>query len=192
MSRNLIRLAGACAVFAAVSAHAQWAREPDAVLGVRLGQPLAVQTLPPCPAKAYESPVTCLTTQASPLPGYPPMRSIGGHPFGYVSMSLKVDDSGMVNEIQAGMDQARFAEFKTVLIERYGQPTSTQHTTVQNGLGATFDAQILQWIGSRMSIIAMERPAQVNQSVVTFSDNAYLLQRTGAAQGRVKSDASKL
>jgi hypothetical protein len=167
----------------------EWTKEPDTVLGVRVGQPLAASRLPDCPEKAYESLSLCLIT-ARP---YGALRlSIGGHPFSYAAISVIVDDSGVVSRLQAWMKSERFGEFREVLIARYGSPTKQAIGEAKNLAGASFKNERMEWIGRRLTITAIERFEKVDESMVIFSDNAAAERSAAERKKKSKDDASKL
>lgn len=166
-----------------------WPKEPDSVLGARLGVPLAEIGLPDCATKPSGP---CLSTRPSPLPGYPLLRTIQQHPFPYATFAVEVDDHGTVTQVVARLKQESFGRFHDVLRERYGPPTAPAETAVQSRAGATYPSREDAWVGKLVTITALERAESIDWSVVAFSSNAFLQQREQAKRTSDKGAASAL
>lgn len=184
-------------VFIAFSAIANaqtkpWQQEPEAVLGVKLGQPLDSSALPRCPEKSYEATAPCLVTASVKSADGRPIYSVAGHPFTYAAVSIKIDGTGVVSRLQTWMKHERFAEFKHALVARYGPPTTQTNEMIQSVAGATYPNQTSKWVGQNVTIIAMERFEKIDESMVIFSHNAAAERDRVEREIRTKGAASKL
>lgn len=148
-----------------------WLKEPNAVFGIKIGNPLADSQIQPCPEKSYESKSICLITSSYKTNDGKPIYSVGGHPFDYAGISINIDEIGVVSDIQARMSHDRFHEFVAALISRYGEPTLTANEEIQTKSGGKYKNQTLTWTGKHLTITALERVTTITDSYVVFSDN---------------------
>ena len=79
-----------------------------------------------------------------------------------------------------------------MLIERYGRPTRTSVSTLQNMAGATFRSQTLEWVGSRVSLMLVERAGKVDQTAAIFTFVPAAQKNEAREAAEVKSSAGKL
>jgi hypothetical protein len=71
------------------------------------------------------------------------------------------------NNFSSGLGD--FEKLRAILIEQYGQPTSTQVETVQNLAGAKFQNEILRWRGKTVAIMLMKYLGTLDHGVFSLS-----------------------
>lgn len=181
-------LIGICSVTANAQ---QWPLEPAAVLGVKLGQPIAASALPRCNSVDAKEQEPCLEKQGG-LEEAPAQFGLLRHPFPYAQFTVLVDEAGLVANVVVTLDQKNFSEFAQVLTERYGTPTNAGVVQRQNISGGRFSSAELEWKGKKVSIMAMERSHRVDRSVVAFMDVAAVARELQKKNEKSKGAASKL
>jgi hypothetical protein len=159
-----------------------------------LGRPIEESQIPACPEKSWESTVVCLVTTPDKygLNNGKPSYSISGTGFGYITTAVLLDETGVVSQVVVEMDNFRFGGFLKVLIAKYGDPTEQSEETIQSQGGATYPNLQSTWIGSSMSILALERHGRVDRSAVFFSDLSALSRRAAADRAKAASAAGRL
>lgn len=167
-----------------------WKQEPTAVLGIQLGKPLEASNIPTCLESMEISPEVCVKKPYKLETGL--VYRMLGHPFDYARMTLTVDETGVVSYIGATMDHDRFSDFVKALVIKYGQPTVKGDVPVQSKAGATFSNMMYVWSGKAITIRAVERSGRVDESFVSFSDNASNTRTEVKQKQADKAAASKL
>lgn len=176
----------------APQATPEWTREPETVLGVRLGFPLSASAVASCPTQVTASESVCLETRASTYPGAAVQYQLWGTGMANVAANLHLDDAGNVQRITLWTKQINYAELAGILKARYGAPTSEEVKDVKNRAGATFSSTELFWEGKHMTLVATERFDKIDESMVIFSDNASIQRVMDKRDAKAKDAASRL
>lgn len=181
------------ALFISTLSFAQsWPLEPVAVLGVKLGRPLAESTVPTCDDKAIRVTDMCARRTPGEYRVAPATYKLESHPFPYAAITVFVDETGVVAQLLARMDQKHFAEFESVLRTRFGPPTSQTSELWQSKGGVRTDSVTVAWKGANVSILAHERASQIDESAIVFSDNAANARSAAVRKSNQKDAAGKL
>lgn len=184
----------AVALICHLSAQAQtWRQEPDAVLGIALGQPLANDAIKPCGGVQVQEEAGQIAACASHTPrfGDGPIL-LGGIPIAAFKAGAVVREGGVVSIVELGGSNDRYDEAKQVLTERYGKPTKVGKTTVQNRAGASFQSEQLTWRGKRVLLVLDQRAGNVGDFVATFMHLETAAKTGAATEGKAKREAQKL
>ncbi|AKJ28774.1 hypothetical protein [Caldimonas brevitalea] len=191
MIRPALCAAGLLLAGAAVAT--EWAEEPAAVLGVRLGARVDQLDLPSCPPPAPGGGASrglCLqrngpyADRIMGLQGLPDL----GLPY---SASIHLHE-GAVEAVGIEARQADWARLKAILVERYGPATKETVGPVTTGSGAVISSQTLQWAGSATTIVAIERAGRAGTSYVKFSDAGISAKKAATQANTVRDAAGQL
>ena len=177
-------LARVCLLALAVvgHAHAQWTQEPEKVVGIRLGAPLAASDMAECSGTPSNAP--CLDRRAD---GWSRVLRTG------LRATIDVFElEGVVGNVTMTMPHGQFEEMRQTLIERYGAPHRDIPGQVQNRVGAIFSNRLLLWKGPNVSIALHERHKDVDTSAALFTHNASTARLLNQDRERAKANASKL
>lgn len=191
-------LAAAATVFGFGIAAAQWAQEPQSVIGVQLGKPLGASSIPACPPKSPlwqgyppgARPTSLCAIPSSTTPGEIELYGVPDLGFEYAAAVLEYD--GVAFAVVMRFPQIGFESAVQVLSERYGRPTASTTSKVSNAYGATVDNRIWQWRGQRTTITATERAAALTASSIYFADMETAERFKASADAKAKAAASKL
>lgn len=170
-----------------------WKQEPDAVLGIALGQPLDNDAIKSCGGVQAqdEKPAISACALDKPRFGDGPIL-LSGIPIAAFKAGAVVREGGVVSQIELGGSNDRFDEVKQILTERYGKPTKVGKVTVQNRAGASFQSEQLTWRGKKVLLVLDQRAGNVSDFVATFT-HLETAAKTGAAiEGKTKREAQKL
>jgi hypothetical protein len=168
-------------IAAAFSACAQstaeaptWLKEPEAFLGIKVGEPENIQ---PCPTKLVGGRVPLVDYAALPsLQGVckdTTMASGGiflwnlpelGFPY-VVRVHAK---DGVVARIVLTLAHQNYQRMYAALTERYGEPTVVERKTVKTTVGAEFASTEAVWRGKRLSMMAWERAGKIDSSMIVL------------------------
>lgn len=165
----------ATCVALSIGAYAQtWTREPDTILGIKLGVPVASLALPTCPPRKGLFPDP-LPTELCILPYEYSSENKYSYLFGTPDLGLSYTATLFLfeNEVLGlllRLDQSKFEMMKAILIERYGKPTKIETLEVTTGAGAKFSSQEVIWEGKKINITAIEREVDFDKSSVKFTD----------------------
>lgn len=168
-----------------------WSKEPDSVLGVKLGLPLAESNLPECAFNLPPDGPICLKQVGGGHPSTPAKFYLFGTPFSYASFPVTLTDDGRVYSVSVELSRDNFDDFAGALVARYGPPTNQFITKAQNSFGASLSGRLMAWTGKRVNINAIERISS-DRSVVTFTDRAIEAAQTKSRLESSKSAAGKL
>lgn len=174
------------------AASSPWGGEPKEIFGIAIGGPTSSLTLPDCYitlAGKILLGATCVVREGSGktlmvgnLPDVvPEMGTVG---------TMDVVD-GRVASFRFRLQKSGYRAFKAVMVERYGVPSREVTSDYQNGFGATFRYETVDWIGSQVSIRLAEHDDEQYSSVVFFSV-PLLAQQADLESQRVKDAAKKL
>ncbi len=171
------------------SSERVWEKEPEAFLGVRLGEPFAVLA---CPMKALPS--KFVRIESIDYDVVMKMDGVCFHPSSEISRLPKGNAPGdyrLVNVPQIGVGykayvrvksgvsekiflelaQPDFAVLLDAFTQRYGPPTNVELGVAKNLAGAQMGSQTVQWLGRKLSIRMYERLTKMNESYVEISNN---------------------
>lgn len=177
---------------APVEAPRVWTQEPETVLGVKLGRPLEASALPACPEQMLSATGVCLRTTPPYFPGDHPRYSLGGHGIPHVAVNVYLDEAGAVHRITFWTQQIYFADVLGILVSRYGAPSTQDAFDVKTRAGASFASSRSFWQGKRLSILAEERFDKIDESLISFSDNAATEREAAKRAEKNRSAAAKL
>lgn len=85
-----------------------------------------------------------------------------------------------------------FARVHAAMVEKFGPPTSTSVSTVQNRMGATFESQTIVWRIPPGEVRLIQRYGDVDSSVAIFADDAYATTERRSLQEKAKATAKNL
>ncbi|MCA8048051.1 hypothetical protein [Burkholderia arboris] len=174
-----------------------WSKEPDGFLGIKFGELFPDSSiLPDCPKDGAHTDFPAVFKMSSMcFEGYgrSSYGTIWNTPklgFGY-EVNVMITDGRPVSFVLVTPPE-NFSQLADVLIQRYGPPSQSKTGTVQNGAGATFNNQALQWIGKNVTINAEMRSGTVDQSKVFISDRAYWNARQSEQEQATKSGVGQI
>lgn len=170
----------------------EWPQEPDAVLGIKLGHPVAESQLPTC----IEPSASNGYTFPSALCLYPDrynkgIRETGGLP--WRNLRIRGDVflfEGKVKSIHFDVAHGDFKEFSQMLVSKYGKPMQMKNGTVKSYGGAELSSASLEWVGENALISAYERYDKVDRSLVVFNDSKLMSASAESNSKKVKDGAS--
>lgn len=169
----------------------RWAKEPDSVMGLKLGERLPDGHLRPCGGvQNYEGPAAlgfCSLDENRRS-----KISVSGFSVSVFDTGLLSLEDGIAESLYVTAKHKDYSNLKAILIERYGQPTSQASSTVRTKAGASFPSESLTWRGTKITIELDERAARVDQSSVFFSTNNAIAQSEREGEAATKSNAGKL
>jgi len=88
-------------------------------------------------------------------------------------MNLVLSATGVVQRINLTLEPEQFDIVATELIRKFGKPATHSRSTVQNGFGANFAQQAIQWNGPAGTVLFFEKYAgSLRQSMLFFSTAA--------------------
>lgn len=99
---------------------------------------------------------------------------------------------GRVYSIWLSLDSDSYQKAVSLLVTKYGPPTSTTADTVQTKGGADFENMTTQWKGRKVSIRAIQRFDKVDQSVIMIDDLSMQAEMADEIKSKQNSAASKL
>lgn len=160
-----------------------WVKEPSAIFGIAIGQPLDTDRIDKCGGK-----------RADPLKERVPACIMSDSSSGNLTLSdfpgdlfdtgfIQTND-GVVASLLLKAPHSKFIEVRQLLIERYGKPTTFEMQTLQNGYGKKFSSEVMVWAGKSITLTVSERMSDTNVSGVYFGSNA---QSAANSSGRKKS-----
>lgn len=185
-----------------------WDKEPEAFLGIRLGERFAVAE---CPTKNLGT-----LTRIDTL-DYEAIRRLEGVCFDPRDSATKYAGSSgpsayrlanlpslgipytvvvrvkasTVERITIDLKQSSFAVLLDAFIQRYGPPTSLDTSVVKNNAGAEFSARDVLWRGQKISIRMYERLNRIDESYVVVSDNALMEKELENIKAKRAAEAQK-
>lgn len=203
-----MKLAAALLVAFAAAANGQvtkqaWDKEPEAFLGIRLGQRMEVQA---CPSKSLGT-----LKPAIQIMDYAALEKVNGVCYDPTSLlnsdslyqlhnlpslgiayraTLRVKD-GVVSEIDIDLKQSGFHVLYDALQQRYGRPTIAGSSIVKNNAGAEFSSLEAAWQGVKMTITAYERLGRIDESYVSVQDAAIAARDAAALRAKRAAEAQK-
>ncbi len=184
----------AAALALPLAVHAQtWKQEPDAVLGIALGQPLENDAIKSCGGVQAQEEKATISACALDKPrfGDGPIL-LSGIPIAAFKVGAVVREGGVVSQIELGGSNDLYDEAKQILTERYGKPTKSAKTTVQNKAGASFPSEQLTWRGKKVLLVLDQRAGNVGDFAAVFTHLSTAAKSGAKADGKAKSSAAKL
>ncbi|NIF82789.1 hypothetical protein F3J24_04610 [Comamonas sp. Tr-654] len=198
--RGIVVTCAAVAALVCAPAFAQkakktkgWAQEPDTVLGIKLGVPVASLALAECKSYSSTPPegAQCVVKHEY---GYRPdkvlnligMPDIGVH---YATEIMVFD--GFAKTLTLNLEHKDYPKIKDILIERYGKPQEQLKSDVTTGAGAVLSSESLMWKGKKMNLIVVERALSADKTAVFFTDLAVQAADLASRDKKSKDAASK-
>ncbi len=183
----------------------KWAQEPSTVLGIELGAPLS-GAIPVCqplggdaevvigyrPSGGSSTPRSMCRVQPDAYSvadvvqfRYFPLRDLLSSVEAYMHQ-------GVVSRVQAELPNYNYPELRAVLIERYGQPTSTETLVVRTNAGAEWSSELLTWSGATVTIQLREMFDTIEKSAMFVRHLPTEATKYTDQQEKVKQAASEL
>lgn len=177
------------------SAPKTWYLEPETVFGIKLGGLVTELALPTCPPvnRAGFHDIKQVDLCVLPSTYSPDKRA---DLFGTPELAIQYKASlsyynGLISALSLDFAQPDFEKMKSILIERYGDPTKIDVVEVTTRAGAKLTSQQIQWTGKKTIIVAIERLGTIDQSCVSFSDLGVTEKKLADQSLGKKSDAAK-
>jgi hypothetical protein len=167
---------------------AVWDKEPTSFLGFELGKPVP-SDIPTCPTSLHElayTRTTCLK-EGDPTRDVWWAPQIGIPHTDYISLQ-----DGKVASVTLNTSAENYEALKRLLITRYGAPTKTSVTTVQNMEGGKFASEESDWNGVNVDIQLYQRFDKIDQSSVFVHDKALMKVVEDVRRAKENDAASKL
>ncbi|TKS54375.1 hypothetical protein E4582_06055 [Luteimonas yindakuii] len=178
-----------------IAATPRWQSEPTAVFGVELGAPLS-EDIPTCPPIDYRNyrPRDSFCKESSPYSeGSLAIVRFDKIPMGNILSTIEAFTyDGVVGAIHASSPHGNYQQFRAVLIERYGQPTSIKTDTVRTKAGVDWTSEVLTWSGTNVTIQLHERYDTVTASTMVVTHLQTISARQVERESAVKKAASEL
>lgn len=196
MLRRIVALA--CVSSIAIAAETTpWTQEPTAVLGIKLGVPLAASPLPSCPeympSERERPPPKELCIRGGDSPFGDRVRPIEGLPWKDMAITASVSlFDGKVESVYFELRHDDYGKFKEILTTRYGPPMKRDVSQVTSYAGAAVDSETLHWIGETASIVLIERSGRIDRSAANIIHNALTRQAYEKGKAATEEAASKL
>lgn len=189
------KLVLAVAMIASMAAYAQkisvWPKEPNAVFGIALGETLDNAAISECGGVKVETQSMPISVCSMSRPGYGDL-SIAGFPVPVFERGFVRREDGVVTSISLSGKHDDYQSIKTLLVERYGRPTTVRTETLQNGMGASFKSEVLTWSGKSVTLLLKERSGSIDQTSAFFSHNATAVKSMLDREKALKESASKM
>ncbi|WP_331157197.1 hypothetical protein [Steroidobacter sp.] len=153
-------------------------------MGIELG---ARPSLPTCP---QAGPAKGLCVQN---PGSETILLLSGLPFTDIVMTASVHlHDGKVAAVHLVPKQEDYARFRSILVEKYGEPTETEIAEITAISGAKATSETAVWRGNAVSITTIERFQRIDESIVVFGHLALQLEAAARLEQAKRDAASKL
>ena len=146
---------------------AEWSREPDKVMGIKLGEAIPAGSILECKHLPIGADGPCIYRSRSDYLELQAMPDLG---FAYDG--LVVFAEGRVLALSLTFKQSRFTDMRTALELRYGPASAEKSYSVTTGAGAVISSRQFLWIGHRISLRLTERVGSIDESSAVFVDNA--------------------
>lgn len=205
----LARLLAGIAVMSPLSApaaDANWKLEPKDVFGIAIGAGVKDLAIPDCKKEraalgnvlgedlmtVLPGP-TCVTNRGASnskdvlylanLPAIlPPGRLQGA--------KINIKDGKMIS-VEITLPKPDYKQMAAILTERYGDPTRRERNSYQNGFGAKFEFDTVQWAGISIGILLSEHESDSATSLVTFYSVPLMAEEIARDRQSVKDAAAK-
>lgn len=82
--------------------------------------------------------------------------------------NIVVGQSGVVQRIFLTFDSSNFNDVESALNEKFGQPSSTDNSTVQNRMGVSFQQVMHQWNDGANHIVFRRYGSKITKSSLIF------------------------
>lgn len=169
------------------SVSPKWQQEPSAFMGVKLEGNLKYE-LKQCPA-GYDLPAElCWKSTSEEFYEVWGLPKVG---IDNLRMSVKVVDSN-IQYMRLTTYDDQFPKLRDLLVQKYGNPSSTRKEIVKTAAGATFDNEKLYWQGVNITMVLSRYSGDIEtSSLVIFNEKAAAEALTKSQKG-IKEAASKL
>lgn len=196
MSKKLLILSILFSVATSFAQTKRWDKEPETVFGIPLGEAIPAGLVPTCPPvgreNGYKQP-TELCIEFSSGRYANEIAALNALPFRDIAHSSSIHfDDGRVSNILISLNHNGYDKMRQILVERYGEPTKIERSTVTSMAGASIDSERLSWVGVKNSVSLSERSDRIDRSLVVFSNNALTQSAEKKRKNAVKDAASKL
>lgn len=164
-------IAATIAALSISSSHAEWAREPEYVLGIHLGRPISEATLPPCPqsewlARYPNIKETCLWHGMGKPPNL--IHGIAKPPIDEIKDMAVSTNDGIAERIFGTFASRDFSQILDVFVARYGEPTSNTIRTVTSPLSGPIESRTTKWEGRQIILEINEHGSSVTKGRFSF------------------------
>lgn len=110
----------------------------------------------------------------------------------FESGSVVLDDDDMPEALLLNGKHDDYPEIRRLLVERYGQPTTSAPGTASNRMGATFSNETVIWLGKLLVLTLQERAGQVDRTTAVFQYMPRAAKQIKQRDEQRKTDASKM
>lgn len=94
--------------------------------------------------------------------------------------------AGRVTGVSVRLSGSSYLPVKTTLAEKFGQAASTEHSTIQNRMGAKFDQEEVTWRDGDQRLVAKRRGSNLTEMEVALRSEA-----ADAAQAETLKERAK-
>jgi hypothetical protein len=172
-------------------AAASWTKEPESVLGIKLGQEVPADSPPPCDPPRYSGPnganrVMCIANRSAKV------LLFDWQPIDFLERVSAVLQDGKVSSILLIAEHGNYIALKQMLIDRYGPPQRVHSNQAQTLSGATFDSETLKWLGRNVDLVVSEHAGSIEQSSAMFSHKKLTQDLAEELSRNTRNNAEKL
>lgn len=168
-----------------------WKQEPSAVFGIPIGGQLENDRISECGGVKAEEGNQPIAVCAMQRPGYGGIL-IAGFPVPVFESGFIDREDGTVTTVVLNGKHANYKDIKTLLVERYGKPTTSRIERLQNKMGATFTSEVSFWNGKNVSLTLQERSGTVDETTAFFASVPHARKKAQDRQNDLKGAASKM
>lgn len=138
------------------------------------------------PPELHEAGAASLREQANK---YPALKSFAGQRVNYISL-LKLNEQ--VQSVSVSLPTKGWAVILGALTEKFGPPTSSINSTVQNRAGASFGQTIATWKADGQYLIAQKLGSNINNMAISLGSEAADATLMESAKEKSKEGAKDL
>ncbi|MDO8263687.1 MAG: hypothetical protein Q7T21_10745 [Gallionella sp.] len=171
--------------------NVQWKSEPSSVFGIKLGETLIGDAVPPCggfKGKDVDPEITVCAMYRPSSSGI----SIAGFPVSEFQSGNVLLRDDIATSILIEARHNDYGSVKRLLVERYGEPTTSKNQVIQNNLGASFSSEKHIWLGKNITLTLDERAGRVDQTTIFFSHIKSAEKYEQEAEKKRKAGAAKM
>ena len=171
--------------------NVQWKSEPSSVFGIKLGETLLGDAVPPCggiKGKDVDPEITVCAMYRPSSSGF----SIAGFPISEFQSGNVLLRDDIATSISIEARHTDYGSVKRLLVERYGEPTVSTNQVIKNNLGASFSSEKHVWLGKNITLMLDERAGRVDQTSVFFSHLKSAEKYQQEAEKKRKADAARM
>jgi hypothetical protein len=182
-----VALIAAAMTSATHSSERPWTKEPASVFGIRFGQPIENRDVADCDGPYRPD------TESYPFCRHGAFRKatlLGKFTIPAIKEGMLTFEDELPASLMVSADHDDYADLRSILIERYGEPTKRVLEQVKTKAGAAFRSETLTWIGKNISITLKEYSGTINQSAAFFTSTKGAVRMNQRRQEQLKQDAS--